>query len=86
MTVDAEDEDPCSPDPDSSAIRRSSSLAGSLISAVVLISHSPESVLLVVGNPALRRIDTRLSARSPGWKVGGAEPAYQERVPAGLPG
>jgi hypothetical protein len=49
-----------SPDPDRSAIRRSRPLAGSLISAVVLVAcSSPEPVLLVVGNTVLRRIDTR---------------------------
>src|SRR5262249_56587839 len=50
-----------SPDPDRSAISRSSSLAGSLISAAWLIWCPSPAGASVVGNTALRRIDTRPS-------------------------
>jgi hypothetical protein len=54
-----------SPDFDRSAIRRSSSLAGSPISAALLIlCSSPAPGLLVDGNTAPRRIDTRPSGMS----------------------
>src|SRR5215471_20826579 len=51
------------PDADRSAIRCSSSLAGSLIFAALLILCSPKSVPLPVGNTAPHKIDTRRPSR-----------------------
>ena len=59
------------PDSDRSAMRRSSSLAGSPVSVILIMPRSsPRPVPLLVGNSAPPTIDTRLPARWPARKVG----------------
>jgi hypothetical protein len=63
----AEDEDQ-RPDADRSAIRRSTSLAGSRLSAALLtLCSSPAAAPLVVRNTAPRKIDTRRPSRCHLW-------------------